>query len=167
MPRCRCYSPLRSLVAGRWRAPWRPRRHALGHGSFENISDVIYVSPETYASCSREQIAQEISALNKKLRAEGRRYLIMSPGRWGNADGTRGVPVKWSDIDGAGFIVETAVEGESVPLSQGTRARMFPSCAEARLRPCASSNTLAHARTRSHTRARQPFPFSCTHFCAR
>uniref|UniRef100_A0A6S9V7X9 Pyruvate phosphate dikinase AMP/ATP-binding domain-containing protein n=1 Tax=Chrysotila carterae TaxID=13221 RepID=A0A6S9V7X9_CHRCT len=141
--------------------------HALGHGSFENISDVIYVSPETYASCSREQIAQEISALNKKLRAEGRRYLIMSPGRWGNADGTRGVPVKWSDIDGAGFIVETAVEGESVPLSQGTRARMFPSCAEARLRPCASSNTLAHARTRSHTRARQPFPFSCTHFCAR
>jgi len=95
---------------------------AMGHGSFEGICDVVYVSPHDYDSAKSESIAREISELNRKLREEGRRYLLMAPGRWGNADGTKGIPVKWFDIDGAGFIVESTFpgKGDEVPLSQGS-----------------------------------------------
>ena len=46
---------------------------ALGHGKFENISDVVYVSPERFDANETAGIAQEISAINARLRNEGRR----------------------------------------------------------------------------------------------
>ena len=67
-----------------------------------------------------KEIAIEISMLNRQLASAGRRYLLMAPGRWGTADAARGIPVSWMDIDNAGFIVESAVPGSSVPLSQGS-----------------------------------------------
>jgi len=96
--------------------------HALGHGSFEGISDIVYVDPQDYDAVDSEILAREIGELNTRLREEGRRYLLMAPGRWGNADGTKGIPVKWYDIDGAGFIVESTIPGKGteVPLSQGS-----------------------------------------------
>ena len=93
---------------------------ALGHGSFDDITDIIYVSPERMDMQKTKDIAAEISMLNLQLASAGRRYLLMAPGRWGTADTARGIPVSWMDIDNAGFIVETAVPGSSVPLSQGS-----------------------------------------------
>ena len=58
-------------------------------------------------------------ALHNHLQAEGRKYLLMAPGRWGSGDPTAGIPVKWSDIDSSAVIVETALD-EHVPVSQGS-----------------------------------------------
>ena len=96
-------------------------KHALGHGRFENISDVVYVSPERFDAAQTQSIAAEIHQINATLRREGRKCLLMAPGRWGSADATRGIPVDWPDIDSSAFIVETVVPGAAkVPLSQGS-----------------------------------------------
>lgn len=92
---------------------------ALGHGRFDGIHDVVYVSPERFEKSSTEDIAAEISEVNARLQAEGRKYLLMAPGRWGSGDPTAGIPVKWSDIDSSAVIVETALD-EHVPVSQGS-----------------------------------------------
>lgn len=96
-------------------------KHALGHGRFENISDVVYVTPERFDAASTTLIAAEIDEVNRLLRAEGRKCLLMAPGRWGSGDKTMGIPVNWSNIDASAFIVETQVPGaQNVPLSQGS-----------------------------------------------
>ena len=92
---------------------------ALGHGRFDGIRDVVYVSPERFDKMSTSEIAREISAVNSRLQAEGRKYLLMAPGRWGSGDSTSGIPVTWSDIDSSAVIVETALD-EHVPVSQGS-----------------------------------------------
>jgi len=96
-------------------------RRALGHGRFEGISDVLYVSPDRFDRTNTAEIAREISSINAALVAEGRKYLLMAPGRWGSADTSTGIPVTWQDIDGSSFIVETSLPGDvEVPLSQGS-----------------------------------------------
>ena len=62
---------------------------------------------------------REIAAVNAQLQGEGRKYLLMAPGRWGSGDSTSGIPVTWSDIDSSAVIVETALD-EHVPVSQGS-----------------------------------------------
>jgi len=82
---------------------------------------VVYVRPADFDQSKTDEIAREIAQLNSKLGKDGNKYLLMAPGRWGSADKSRGIPVGWSDIDGASFIVETQVPGdEPVPLSQGS-----------------------------------------------
>jgi hypothetical protein len=92
---------------------------ALGHGRFEGVKDVVYVSPERFEKSVTTDIANEIATINKRLQAEGRKYLLMAPGRWGSADQTAGIPVNWNDIDASAVIVETALD-EHVPVSQGS-----------------------------------------------
>ena len=95
---------------------------ALGHGNFEGIQDVVYVSPDRFDPSRTKEMAKEIGELNQTLKAEGRKFLLMAPGRWGSADSLRGIPVDWHSIDGAAFIVETTLKGpEFVPLSQVQR----------------------------------------------
>ena len=92
---------------------------ALGHGRFDGIRDVVYVSPERFDRARTAEIASEISALNAAMQAEGRKYLLMAPGRWGSKDAATGIPVKWQDIDSSAVIVETTLD-EHVPVSQGS-----------------------------------------------
>jgi len=97
---------------------------ALGHGRFDGIADVVYVSPERFDTTKTAEIATEISAINSHLHAAGRKYLLMAPGRWGSANAATGIPVAWKDIDNAAFIVETQLDsdvaGKHVPVSQGS-----------------------------------------------
>eukprot|EP00320_Phaeocystis_rex_P020555 CAMPEP_0119066418 /NCGR_PEP_ID=MMETSP1178-20130426/8965_1 /TAXON_ID=33656 /ORGANISM="unid sp, Strain CCMP2000" /LENGTH=1126 /DNA_ID=CAMNT_0007048017 /DNA_START=54 /DNA_END=3434 /DNA_ORIENTATION=+ len=96
-------------------------KHALGHGRFEQICDVVYVPPHLFDPCRTEEMAMQIHEVNARLRAEGRKCLLMAPGRWGSAQKSMGIPVAWSDIDSSAFIVETQVPGgANVPLSQGS-----------------------------------------------
>lgn len=92
---------------------------ALGHGRFDGICDVVYVSPERFNSDDTQAIANEISGINAALQSEGRKYLLMAPGRWGSSDAQRGIPVGWKDIDNSAVIVETALAAH-VPVSQGS-----------------------------------------------
>jgi hypothetical protein len=95
-------------------------RQALGNGSHRDISDLVYVIPENFDPLKTREIVTEIADLNAKLRAEGRSYLIIGPGRWGSSDPNLGIPVKWNHISGSRVIVEAAYGDFVVDPSYGT-----------------------------------------------
>jgi hypothetical protein len=95
-------------------------RQALGNGAHRDISDLIYVIPENFDPLKTREIVEEIAEMNARLRAEGRSYLIIGPGRWGSSDPSLGIPVKWNHISGSRVIVEAAYGDFIVDPSYGT-----------------------------------------------
>ncbi|MFO7706747.1 MAG: PEP/pyruvate-binding domain-containing protein [Desulfobacterales bacterium] len=93
---------------------------ALGNGLVGDITDVIFVDPNTFDVARTIEIAAEVSRLNKQLAAQDRKYLLIGPGRWGSADRWLGIPVKWSDISGVRAMVETTAETLRADPSQGS-----------------------------------------------
>jgi len=93
---------------------------ALGNGAHRDISDLVYVIPEKFNALKTREIAAEINDLNARLRAEGRSYIIIGPGRWGSSDPMLGIPVKWNHISGSKIIVEAAYGDFVVDPSYGT-----------------------------------------------
>jgi hypothetical protein len=94
--------------------------HALGAGLFQDMTHVILVPPERFDNLHTKEMAEELSALNASMKAEGASYLLIGPGRWGSSDPFLGIPVLWSDISEARLIVECGIEGFRVEPSQGT-----------------------------------------------
>ena len=74
------------------------RRAGLGIGRMNDISDIVYVKTPMFDSLATEQIADELLALNARMRDEQRTYILVGPGRWGSSDPFLGVPVKWTHI---------------------------------------------------------------------
>ncbi len=103
--------PTRALVYG---------EQALGIGRMTDIADIVYVKSGAFDSLSTERIADELLALNTRMRDEGRSYVLVGPGRWGSSDPFLGVPVKWTHISEAKVIVECGLERFEVEPSQGT-----------------------------------------------
>lgn len=95
-------------------------RNSLGHGSFTDIADIVYVDPYQFDPARTREIAAEIRLLNHRLKAEQRSYLLIGPGRWGSADPWLGIPVQWGDISGVGAIVELRGRLLRVDPSQGS-----------------------------------------------
>ncbi len=93
---------------------------ALGIGRMSDIADIVYVKTEAFNSLSTERIADELLALNARLRDEKRPYILVGPGRWGSSDPFLGIPVKWTHISEAKVIVECGIEQFDVEPSQGT-----------------------------------------------
>lgn len=93
---------------------------ALGIGQMSDIADIVYVKTEAFNSLSTEKIADELLALNARMREEKRPYILVGPGRWGSSDPYLGVPVKWTHISEAKAIVECGIEQFDVEPSQGT-----------------------------------------------
>lgn len=85
-----------------------------------DISDIVYVKSGAFDSLSTERIADELLALNARMREAGRGYVLVGPGRWGSSDPFLGVPVKWSHISEAKVIVECSIDRFEVEPSQGT-----------------------------------------------
>ena len=94
--------------------------HALGAGLFQDMTHVILVPPERFDNLHTKEMAEELSALNASMKAEGASYLLIGPGRWGSSDPFLSIPVLWSDISEARLIVECGIEGFRVEPSQGT-----------------------------------------------
>jgi hypothetical protein len=94
--------------------------HVLGHGIMDDVYDVIYVKTEHYSRMDNEKIAMEVEELNAKMRAEGKGYILIGPGRWGSSDSSLGAPVRWSQIANVRVMVEQGLEGYYVEPSQGT-----------------------------------------------
>ena len=94
--------------------------HTLGNGTLDVIHDVIYVKPELFKPEHSPRISLELEALNKKLLAEERPYLLIGFGRWGSSDPWLGIPVNWGQISGARSIIEATQENINVELSQGS-----------------------------------------------
>lgn len=92
---------------------------ALGHGSREDICDVVYLKPAAFDASQTRAIAEEVAGFNRSLVAEGRPYALIGFGRWGSSDPWLGVPVAWGQITGAKVIVETTTRGMTPEASQG------------------------------------------------
>ena len=95
-------------------------RRALGHGLIEDLCDLVYVRSDTFDRGRTEEIAREVGRINAALKAAGRRYILVGPGRWGTADRWLGIPVSWSQVSQVGCFVETDLADISVEPSQGT-----------------------------------------------
>ena len=93
---------------------------ALGHGRKESIADIVFVRPDTFDPKDTPAIARAIAAINERLLAQNRPYLLMGPGRWGSFDRWLGIPVKWRDISGVGAMVEIRNASLKADPSQGS-----------------------------------------------
>lgn len=92
----------------------------LGTGVFDAIHDVVYVKHDAFTPAKTLQMAQEVGRFNKELFEAERPYLLIGPGRWGSSDHWLGIPVSWTQINGAKVIVEASPPGYHVEPSQGT-----------------------------------------------
>ena len=92
----------------------------LGHGTIDDIYDIIFVDYHLYNRAKSKEAAEEISDFNIKLRAQKRPYLLIGVGRWGSADPWLGIPVTWDQISGAKTIVESSFKDFMVEPSQGS-----------------------------------------------
>jgi hypothetical protein len=93
---------------------------SLGHGSYDNMADIVYVCPDSFDGAKTRAMAQEIGEINRKLVSEKRPFLLVGPGRWGSSDHWLGIPVQWSDISGAAAIIEVRNDTIRAEASQGT-----------------------------------------------
>jgi CheY-like chemotaxis protein len=93
---------------------------ALGNGKIDDIYDFVYIKPDAFNSLESEKIAAEMSLVNEKFIKEQRNYVLVGPGRWGSADPSLGIPVKWAHISQARVIVESGLENFRIDPSQGT-----------------------------------------------
>ncbi|RJQ75994.1 MAG: phosphoenolpyruvate synthase/pyruvate phosphate dikinase [Desulfobacteraceae bacterium] len=95
-------------------------RQALGNGSQQNIQDLLLVPPERFDPDRTKDIAAQIAHLNRIIARQGRRYVLIGPGRWGSADHRLGIPVTWNDISAVAAIVETTAANLNADPSQGS-----------------------------------------------
>jgi hypothetical protein len=93
---------------------------SMGNGIRRDIKDIVYIKPDRFDPSKTETIAREIGHINAKLLNLKRPYLIIGPGRWGSFDPFLGIPVKWSEICGAGTIVELRNTQINADPSHGT-----------------------------------------------
>ncbi|MFZ5949476.1 MAG: PEP/pyruvate-binding domain-containing protein [Candidatus Rifleibacteriota bacterium] len=92
----------------------------MGNGRMEEISDIIWIDPDNFDKSRTEEMALEVEAFNLKLKAEGRKYLLLGPGRWGTRDRWLGIPITWPQASCAKVIVEYSLEGFRVDASMGS-----------------------------------------------
>lgn len=93
---------------------------ALGTGWIQGVQDIVYLKPQTFDILKTVEIGQEITAINNRMRDQGRGYVLSGFGRWGSSIPTLGVPVQWSDISEAKVIVECGLDKFRVDPSQGS-----------------------------------------------
>ena len=93
---------------------------AMGNGRFDDIRDILWVDPESFDRSRTVEMAGEIEELNTLLRAEGRRYVLIGPGRWGTRDRWLGIPVTFAQISRSRVIVEADLEDFVVESSLGS-----------------------------------------------
>ena len=94
--------------------------HALGNAEKTDIADILYVKPNTFDAGRTPDIAREIGELNSSLLRQGKKYILIGPGRWGSADRWLGIPVSWAEICGVGAMIETSSPDLKAEPSQGS-----------------------------------------------
>jgi len=92
----------------------------MGNGVITDVADLIYVDIKKFDKSKTQQMAKEISQLNDIMKKQGKKYVLIGPGRWGTRDPWIGIPVKWSSISNAKVIVETNLEGFPLDSSSGS-----------------------------------------------
>jgi hypothetical protein len=93
---------------------------ASGNRVINDISDIIYVKPESFDKLKTLEIVKEINKLNKEMKASNTPYILVGFGRWGTFDSSLGIPVKWHQISGAQVIIEAGLKDFQIEHSQGS-----------------------------------------------
>ena len=84
-------------------------KKSMGNGVICDISDIIYIDPDKFNNKFTHEMVREIALVNESMVKEGRRYILMGPGRWGTNDRFLGIPVAWPQISNAKVIVEVSL----------------------------------------------------------
>ncbi|MEI6900887.1 MAG: PEP/pyruvate-binding domain-containing protein, partial [Bacteroidota bacterium] len=92
----------------------------MGNGLLDDITDVVFVDPETFDSGKTIEMADEIEKINAEMGKNNKKYILIGPGRWGTRDRFIGIPVTWPQISNAKVIVETSLEGFPLDSSSGS-----------------------------------------------
>ena len=93
---------------------------AIGPGMIQGVRDVVYLRRRNFNVLKTREMAAEMTAINNRMREEGRNYVLIGYGRWGSSIPSLGVPVQWSNISEAKVIVECCLENFRIDPSQGT-----------------------------------------------
>jgi hypothetical protein len=93
---------------------------ALGHGIVDTIQDLVYTVPGKFNLKDTAAMAIELEAINRRLLAARRPYVLIVLGRLGTTDPWLGIPIRWAGISGARVVVEAAQDRARVELSQGS-----------------------------------------------
>jgi hypothetical protein len=93
---------------------------SMGNGEITYISDLIYIEGTRFNNLQTSLMADEIDRMNEKMLREGRRYVLIGPGRWGTKDRFLGIPVVWPQISNAKVIVEVGLPGYHLDASLGS-----------------------------------------------
>jgi CheY-like chemotaxis protein len=93
---------------------------AMGNGRLDDVYDLIFVDPNKFDRSKTLEMTAELEKLNRSLKREQRRYILVGPGRWGSSDRWLGIPVTWSHISNARVIVEVEREDLRVDPSLGS-----------------------------------------------
>ena len=91
-----------------------------GYRSISDIKDIVYVKPESFDLTKTLDMVEEITVLNRSLVDQDLPYILIGPGRWGTCERHLGIPVVWSDINGARVIMEVDLKDFQVDHSQGS-----------------------------------------------
>ena len=91
-----------------------------GNRVIADIRDVVYVMPGSFDPARTRELVGEIRSINRQLCERKIPYLLIGPGRWGTYDRHLGIPVDWSDINGARAIMEVDFADFRVDHSQGS-----------------------------------------------
>jgi hypothetical protein len=92
----------------------------VGNGVVEGLRDIVWIDPENFNLFNTVDLAARVERLNDQFRAEGGKYLLIGPGRWGSNDVHLGIPIGWAMISCAQAIVEYATEAFQVDASLGS-----------------------------------------------
>lgn len=93
---------------------------AIGNGSVEGISAIVYVRPDAFDSTHNRSLVEVLDRINRSFLQRGENYILIGPGRWGSSDPALGIPVRWADISATRLIVEASLDNYHVEPSQGT-----------------------------------------------
>ncbi len=92
----------------------------MGNGIVQHIHDIIYLDPVKFDTTKTLEMKDELETLNKLMRQNERKYILIGPGRWGTNDRFLGVPARWGQIDHARIIVEVGMQHLAIEPSQGS-----------------------------------------------
>ncbi len=94
--------------------------HGMGNGVIGDLTDIIYLDPGRFDKTRTQEMQKEVEEFNQKMAEQGKRYILIGPGRWGSRDRFLGIPVRWPQINRAKVILETGLRDFIVEASQGT-----------------------------------------------
>ena len=92
----------------------------MGNGRDTGLLDIVWVDPDSFDRSKTLEMAAEIEEIDIQLKKQGRRYILIGPGRWGTRDRWLGIPVSFAQISRAKLIAEVDLPGFVVDSSLGS-----------------------------------------------